>query len=153
MNKLLLLVITCLIGGGINYASAQEEAFTDISFLIIHSSKNYGAALQVAKEASSKLGIEINLRGYYQDEEFGLKTDVPCDCGEVHGYTAHGRYDDGDYISIEYSDSYPEFTKGLYIVIVASGGKQDLTATLSEIKGFYSDAYIKTASIYVGCMH
>jgi hypothetical protein len=152
MNKVLL-VITCLIGGGINYANAQEEAVTDISFLIIHSSKNYDEAMKVAKEAHSKLGIEINLRGYYHDEEFGLKTDVPCDCGEVHGYTARGRFDDGDYVSIEHSDSYSEFTKGLYIVIVASGGKQDLTAALSEVKGFYSDAYIKTASIYVGCMH
>ncbi len=57
------------------------------------------------------------------------------------------------YISIEYSDGFDGFTKGYYIVIVASGEKGDpaVKKALTDAKKFYHDAYAKTCGVYMGC--
>lgn len=124
-------------------------------FAIIHSTKDYNAALKTVKEASKKLDIKIDLRGYYADGEGGLVTDVVCGCGLDHDtYNPRGRFDDGAYISIEKS-RYRGFTEGYYIVVVASGNKGDkvLTETLKTAKKHYPDAYIKNTTIWYGCSH
>ena len=60
-------------------ALAQEqEPYLDMGFLIIHSTEDYRAALQVANEASTQLGVKIDLRGYDEDPEMGLTTLTPC---------------------------------------------------------------------------
>lgn len=151
MKKLTLVLIFLIYLGAINVYA--QEPIVSKGFLIIYATKDYQDALRVAKEASSKLELEINLRGYYADKITGLKTDEECECGELHDYVARGRYDDGNYISIEYSDQYQEFAKGLYIVITSSGSTEELAGALSKAKEFYIDAYIKNASVYIGCMH
>lgn len=135
-------------------ANAQRPVI-EKGFAIIHSTKDYSAALQTVEEASRKLDIKIDLRGYYPNEEIGLKTDSVCGCGEAHDYLARGRWDDGIYISIEYSDRYKGFAKGYYIVIIASGkkGSKQLTETLESAKNYYADSYVKNTSVYIGCMH
>ncbi len=58
-------------------------------------------------------------------------------------------------MSIEYSNAYSEFTKGYYIVIAASGSKDDaeIKNAFKKIKLRYRDAYIKSSKVYMGCMH
>ncbi|WP_344930326.1 hypothetical protein [Aquimarina addita] len=125
-----------------------------MDFLIIHSGKEYDTALRLAKEASRQLDMKLELRGMYESPTEGLTTDELCGCGENHGYIPRGRFDSGEYISIEYSDYYEGFTKGLYMVIVSTGGYIDeQKELLSSARKFYKDAYIKTSSVYLGCMH
>ncbi|MEO0470490.1 MAG: hypothetical protein AAF206_12770 [Bacteroidota bacterium] len=125
------------------------------SFAIIHSTKDYQAALQTANEASEKLDLAVNLRGYAPHPTLGLDTDSICGCGENHGYIARGRWDDGEYISIEYSDQYQGFAEGYYVVMISSRekGSEPLKEVVARAKSYYADAYVKTASVYVGCMH
>jgi len=148
------IIISFLCCFALVHVQAQQPE-VDKGFVIVHSTKDYNAALQTVHEASQKLNTEIDLRGYYPGEESGLKTDFVCGCGEAHGYVARGRWDDGTYISIEYSDRYQGFAKGYYIVVLASGEKTSeiLTETLAKAKKHYSDAYIKHTSVYIGCMH
>jgi len=152
MSKLIILIVGIVLSSSKLYSQVIEP-YVNKGFLIILSTKDYNSALKVAKEASNNLDLDLDLRGYYPDSTAGLKTDEVCGCGEVHGYVARGRYDDGMFVSIEYSDSFNSFTSGYYIVIVASGDRKELNLELSNVKAFYSDAYIKNSDVYIGCMH
>ncbi|TPN87357.1 hypothetical protein [Aquimarina algicola] len=130
-----------------------KESSVKESFLIIYASKEYHNALQVAKEANTKLDLKIDLRGYYFDEKEGLVTDEMYDEETNWPYIGRGRFDSGAYISIEYTDFYNEFKDGFYVVMIASGDRKNLIDPLKKAKQFYKDAYIKDAMVYVGCMH
>ena len=123
------------------------------SYLIIQSTKSYSAAMYTAKQASTALGFPIDYRGYVFDFKEGLKDTIKCGCGEIHEYVPRGRYDDGNYISIEHTNSFTEFTDGYYIVVAASGNRDKLTPLLPKAREFLADAYIKDAEVYIGCMH
>lgn len=147
-----LLIIFILLNWTVS--TAQDDfAFVSKGFTIILSTKSYDAALKVAHEASEKLKIEFQDRGNYPIEVGGLDNDEICGCGESHGYLPRGRYDDGKYVSIEYSSSYPSFAKGYYIVIVNSGDREKLDTDLSSVQSYYKDAYVKNDRVYLGCMH
>jgi len=117
-----------------NIIYGQEE-YAEIGYVIIYSGKNYEASLIVAKEASEKLDYKIDLRE---------QQEIP-----------RGRFNNGNYISIEASSDYEGFSKGYYIVIISSKHKDDesLKPDLLFAKKFYKDAYIKTSKVYLGCMH
>lgn len=152
MNKLLFLFFAIIIS--YNSAHSQEyDPYVSTGFLIILSTKNYEGALKLAKEACTNLSLDFNSRGLYADAELGLNSDEICGCGETHGYIARGRSDDGNYISIEYTDAYETFSDGYYIVVVASGKRSELKPTLKKVKQHYKDAYIKNSDVYIGCMH
>jgi hypothetical protein len=68
-------------------------------------------------------------------------------------YVARGRYDDGEYVSVEWSTAYEGFTPGLYIVVVASGPEAEVKKHLPAAREVYGDAYIKKAKVYMGCIH
>ena len=137
----------------VNCIAQDIEMNIDKSFLIIQSTKNYNRALRKAQQACNELSYTLNLRNLYKDKKVGLASSEICGCGEKHGYIPRGRYDDGQYISIEYSDSFEAFSPGYYIVIVASGKRDELNKLLPVIKQDYSDAYIKNSKTYIGCMH
>ena len=153
MNRFLILgvLLNCFLFTKVH----AQEPLIEKGFVILYSTEDYKVALKVATVATNRLNIDLNLRGYYADEEKGLKTDTVCDCGAIHEYIPRGRFDDGVYTSIEYSDRYTGFEKGYYIVIMASGpkGSKELTKTLRAAKKLYEDAYIKNTSVYIGCMH
>lgn len=132
-----------------------QSPFVDKGFAIIYSTKDYNAALEIAIDANEKLGIDLDLRGYYKNEDGGLKTDSICGCGQLHEYVARGRWDDGIYISIEFSDRYEGFEKGYYVVMTVSAPTDgdDLDQMVSKAKEYYSDAYVKNTSVFIGCMH
>jgi len=123
------------------------------SYLILQSTASYSAAMYAAKQASAKLDLPLNYRGYVFDFKEGLKDTTACGCGEIHGYVPRGRFDDGNYVSIEHTNSFTEFANGYYIVVAASGDRKKINPTLAKAKEFFADAYIKDAEVYIGCMH
>jgi hypothetical protein len=144
-----------------NNSKAQDNINDSLPFVkkemcIILSTKKYSEALYVAKVASNKLNTKIKLGNLKPNTESGLT--MPKDDCEGNGwdypcYVARGRWDDGAYISIEYSSAIDGFAAGYYIVIIASGDKNITTPALKSAKKHYKTAYVKTANVYVGCLH
>ena len=144
----------------VDWNEYEESMTKDYSFVIILSSKSYSEALDRAKEASNKLGYPLDLRDLHENKEMGLSLPREvCEediCGGGLSYPIYlPRNDWGDskYVSVEYSDGFEGFTKGYYIVVIASGEKGDpmIKEALNEAKKFYSDAYAKTCGVWMGC--
>lgn len=127
-------------------------------FLILYSGKDYAKALQVAKQASAKLSLKLDLRGLKPHRQTGLSdTKASCegDFGFYPCYLTRGYYPDGAYLSIEHSDAFPEFRKGFYIVVAAAfdKGNSELKSLLQKARIHFRDAYLKSSQVYTGCIH
>ncbi|HEY6505038.1 MAG TPA: hypothetical protein VIZ28_13765 [Chitinophagaceae bacterium] len=139
-------------------AQENDSMYAKKDFLIILSTKNYQSALTMAKEVSVSTNIGLQLRGLIENKTSGLsfsKEECEKEDIEYPAYYARGRWDDGIYLSIEYSNAYSEFAKGYYIVVAASGSKdeEEIKIAYNKIKRTYKDAYFKSSKVYVGCMH
>jgi hypothetical protein len=100
----------------------------------------------------------MDLRDLAPDQDFGLtfsKESCDNEFGEYPCYVPRGRWDDGVYISIEHSSSYAGFDEGLYVVVLASGSPHDrsIGAAVRRAKSQYPDVVVKTAPVYLGCIH
>jgi hypothetical protein len=136
--------------------TTEDRPYVKKSFLIILSSKNYTEAKKIATEAAKKLNIKLDLRALKPNKESGLTFnakeceengwDYPC-------YVSRGRYDDGEFVTIDYSDWFVGFAKGYYIVSTASGNKEEVKIAFEKVKKMYKSAYVKQAEIYIGCTH
>jgi hypothetical protein len=133
--------------------SQDIEQSNKKSFLIILATKNYSKALKRAQLACNDLGITLNLRNMYRKPEGGLTSSEVCGCGERHGYVPRGRFDDGEYISIEYTDQFNSFEDGYYIVVVSSGARSEVEEFLPKVQKHFDHAYIKDDYVHLGCMH
>lgn len=136
-----------------SFAQNNYESFIDQSFLIIASSTDFDSAQKTAQIAKRKLGLDYPPSIYYPDKSEGFKTDEACGCGEIHGYFPRGGYDNGNYVSIEFSSGYEGFAEGYYIVIVSNGEKELVQKELPNVKKHFTQAYIKNSEIYIGCRH
>ena len=139
-------------------AQTEDEMMVKKSFLILQSTKSYPDALKTARGAASSLAYRLDLRGLKPNIREGLTFSRPeCDSNgwEYPCYVPRGRYDDGAYISIERSDAYNGFSKGYYIVIAASGepAGKEVKGAFVKARPLYRQAYLKTAKVYMGCMH
>lgn len=148
----------------VNFASADAQnvdtadMYVKKDFLIIHSSKSYSEAMAAAEKASRSQKIELRLRGLSANKQTGLtisKEDCEKEGLDFPAYYARGRWDDGVYLSIEYSDAYEGFRPGYYIVIAASGDRaeKEMQDTYKKIRTVYKTAYFKSSKVYIGCMH
>ncbi len=134
----------------------EDRPYVKKDFVIVLSTKSYTEAKKIAVEAAKKLKIKLDLRGLKPHKESGLTTnakecesngwDYPC-------YVSRGRYDDGEFVTIDYSNAFEGFAKGYYIVTTASGDNQLAKTALSKAKKIYKTAYTKQTEIYIGCMH
>ncbi len=134
---------------------AAPDPMVDKAFLLVAASKDWDTARSTASQAAQALALEIKVEVEPHPTE-GLSFDAKTceESGFEHPcYVARGRYDDGQYVSVEWSTAYEGFTPGLYIVVVASGSKDEVKAQLEAAREVYGDAYIKTAKVYMGCMH
>ncbi len=127
-------------------------------FVIVAAGKNYNAIIKQAQSVSEKLNYKLDLRDLIQNDSIGLS--FPKDSCEEHGfeypaYIPRGRWDDGKYVSVEYTDAYTGFTPGYYIIVAASYSKDnaELKKALNFVKPYYKTAYIKYADVYMGCLH
>ncbi len=156
MRKLTIFIVFFI---GIIQLNAQEEIeFTKKGFIIVSSSKDYNATIDLAVTVSEKLNYNLDLRGLEYNSSLGLSfaMQVCEDNGfEYPLYVSRGRFDDGNYVSVEYTDAYQGFTLGYYIIIVSSyeKGNEELTKSLNFVKTIYKSAYIKYSDIFMGCMH
>lgn len=138
--------------------SVDPESFVDKEFVIVDSTPSFEEAAGTAISAASKLGVRLDLRGLSPHERTGLtfskeecsRSDLSYPC-----YVPRGRYDDGMYVSVEWSNDYRDFAKGLYLVMVASNvpGSSDTSEILEATRRIYPEAYARRAMMYVGCMH
>jgi len=143
----------------VDWEDFEASMTIDYSFVIVMSIKSYDAALERANDAADKMGYELNLRGLHENKEIGLSfSEEICNgiCGggiEYPVYIPRSSWGNTKYVSVEYSDGFKGFTKGYYIVVVASGEKGDaeVKASVEEARKFYSDAYAKTCGVYMGC--
>jgi hypothetical protein len=93
----------------------QERPYIKKSFSIILSTKSYAEAKKPAVEAAKKLNIKLDLRGLKPNKVSGLTAD-PKICEEENWsypyYTSRGRYDNGEFVTIDYSNAFEGFAKG-----------------------------------------
>lgn len=162
MKQKLLLLVMLFIAGTTQAQEADTtvtpDQFVNKEFVIILSSKKYDDALRTAKAAAAKLKVKLDLRGLKPNKAIGLSWSRKVCDEEWFGspcYVARGRYDDGEYVSIEYSSAYDGFKEGYYIVIVAGGEQGDAAVkkSLTKARKQYKDAYAKLSKVYIGCMH
>lgn len=154
-----LMVIMFIVFSMWSFAEESEvDAWSDKSFVIIASKKNYDEAEKIAIEASSKLKTKMDLRGLSPNDKTGLTfSKVECEnqWDRYPCYWARGRWDDGEYISIEYSNQYKGFQKGYYIVVFANSSKSSswIKKSLKKVNEIYKDAYIKNTKVWLGCIN
>jgi hypothetical protein len=141
----------------VQYSFAQQERpYIKKSFVIIQSTKSYAVAKATAVKASQQLHQKLDLRELQPNKKTGLTyADSVCENeGGYPCYISRGRYDNGDYVSIEWSNAFEGFEKGFYIVVISSGlDAAGTNEVLKNAKKYFKDAYAKKAEIYVGCMH
>jgi hypothetical protein len=152
----LLILLFSFITSNAQIEKVEDRPYVKNFFLIILSSKNYTEAKNFAIEAASKLNVKLDLKGLKPNKESGLTFtakecegngwDYPC-------YVSRGRYDDGEFVTIDYSDAFDGFAKGYYIVTTASGDAALVKKALAKVKKLYKTAYVKQTEIYIGCMH
>lgn len=150
------LLLIALLGLGNLQAQSDNECYATREFLIAGSLTDYASALQQAQKVAKGTGLKLDLRGL-RPVSGGLSfDDTICvnEWGEAPCYVARGRWDDGAYVSIEYSDAYAGFRPGYYIVVAHSGesGKTP-AAVMSGVRRIVPSAYIKSSKVYMCCMH
>jgi hypothetical protein len=134
----------------------NEKPYSEKKFVILKSTKNYAEAKAVAVKAAKILYQKLDLRDLKPNKKTGLTfSDATCENeGGYPCYIARGRYDDGDYISIEWSNAINGFAKGYYVVIAGSSpSTAEALGFLKKVKKSFKDAYLKKAAVYIGCMH
>jgi hypothetical protein len=151
--------ITCLFIIFITLSSNAQNTESDIvqkGMIVMRSTKNYNEAKKFAEKASKKLSLKLDLRELTPNKQEGLTfSQFECEDNgwEYPCYIFRGRYDDGEYISIEYSNGLNNFTEGIYIVIAASGDNTITQPSLKKIKKVYKNAYVKQVKVNMGCIH
>jgi hypothetical protein len=132
-----------------------DDMMVKKSFLILKSTPDYNEALVFARRAAKELGLKLDLRNLSKNDQTGLtfpKEECEEEGWEFPCYVARGRYDDGSFVSVEYSSSFEGFSQGLYIVL-AAGGNEETARTLKLARKYFPDAYAKISRVYVGCIH
>jgi hypothetical protein len=137
---------------------ANLQPYLDKEFVIIKSTPSFNEATQSAAKAAAALGVRLNLRGLSPNLRTGLtfskeecaRSEFPYPC-----YVPRGRWDDGTYVSVEWSSEYELFARALYVVMIASNvpGSSETGRILDAARRLYPDAYAKRAKVSVGCMH
>jgi hypothetical protein len=138
------------------------------TLIIVKATADYRDALRAAREAARKLQLKLDLRERTENKQLGLTH--PLDyC--MHVWNKFPCYEprmqtmeDGEYVTLEYSTGYnahatrigtadPKFPVGLYLVVVASGDRDAMTALLPRVKTQYPKAYILLAPFSGECTH
>ena len=140
------------------FVSAEQEItdemfYSDKYILILKSTKDYNEAVNFATEASEQLGLEFDNENRKYSKEKGIYLSEDADDVAYRGLYYPRRYGK-DYISLENSNGYKGFKAG-YIIVVAGvySDKESADKALRKAKEFYGDAYVKRATMWMGCIH
>jgi hypothetical protein len=132
-----------------------EQTFP-VSFLVAGSFSDYGSALRLVERIRRRTELEVNLRGL---TPFGGGLSLSKeDCGEARGYDypcwyPRGRIGEGEDLSIERSEWYPPMKPGFFIVVAASGDRDEVDPVKARLAKAGIRGYVRTVPIYMGCMH
>ncbi len=155
MKKIIFLLVAFF---ALSHVQAQDFDQTERKgFVIIAAGKNYDAMKVLAQKVAQKLNYKLDYRDMLENATIGLSMS-PKDCDgagyEFPMYYPRG-YDNGNYVSIEYTNGFEGFTPNYYIIIVSnhSKGSPELSKALAFVKTHYKTAYIKYTDVYMGCMH
>jgi hypothetical protein len=136
--------------------SAGQVAKKDFVTLLPVSS--YSAARRLAHQVAARLGIRLDL-GESRPHGKGELTfsKATCDANEwsYPCYIARGRDDDGVYVSIDVASAYPGVQGPGYVVVLASGPKDDpsVRAAFEKARSSFPETSIQTNDVYMGCIH
>lgn len=135
-----------------DFLPKEEKAFA-----IVASTPDYEEAVRSGAQAAQEFDWTVDRRGLFEDRAIGRtwareeceenSWDFPC-------YVPRGRFDDGVWVSIEYSSAYEGFSPGLYIVVAASGAitDPDIPATLARVRERFPGAFVRALrSIWDAC--
>ncbi|MCH8903515.1 MAG: hypothetical protein IIA45_06340 [Bacteroidetes bacterium] len=136
----------------------EQYRYAEKEFVVLIKTKDYSTAMLAARSASLNLDIPLDLRGLIEDPLTGLSfTKKLCEQKYFGGpcYVARGRFDDGIYVSIEYSNQYSGTGKNYYLVIAGSGSKGSsvLRNIYMSAKAFYPNVISKSCLVYIGLVH
>jgi hypothetical protein len=127
-------------------------------FVTLAPISSYAAARDTARRAAKRLDIRLAL-GESRPHGKGKLTfsKAMCDANEwgYPCYVARGRYDDGVYVSIDVASAFPGVPGPGYIVVLASGPKDDpaIRALFEKARSSFPEASIQTNDVYMGCIH
>ena len=135
--------------------AGEPSPHVDKAFLLVAASKSWDEARSTASQAAQALGLELKVKVQPHDTQGLTFSEADCTEGGMDHpcYVPRGRWDDGEYVSVEWSSGFEGFTPGLYVVMAWSGPESEAVSHLEAARAVYSDAYVKKASVYMGCMH
>lgn len=160
MSGLLTLLVSLLISvqptpAATETPTPEPDPYVEKAFLLVAATPDWDIARSTASQAAQGLALEIKVEVEPLPDGGLTFTKETCESSEFEYpcYVPRGRFDDGEYVSVEYSTQYKGFTPGLYIVVIASGEMEKVQQQLAAAKEMYPDAYIKKAPVYMGCLH
>lgn len=157
MKRLLFILLMLTTMNSIGQKTSKKN-FTLKKMQVIHSDKSYETSLQFANKVGMQLDLILDhgvLKLFKGDGlSFGKHTCME-NFGSYPCYVPRGRYDDGAYNIIEYSNDYSGFAKGYYMVMAAMFDSENNEVKILHDKAttIYRDAYIKTTDVYMDCIH
>ncbi|TNE76390.1 MAG: hypothetical protein EP333_02670 [Bacteroidetes bacterium] len=132
----------------------EEEMYAEKYYVVLGEYRSYSKALRKAQKNANQIPSPLNLRNLIPDTEIGLTSNEVCGCGEKHGYIPRGRYDDGKYISIEFSNGlYDQETDGYYVVVLYSGSSEEAKQIFDQSREKIKNIKVINGKVYMGCMH
>jgi len=149
MKKLLIVFVLLLF---VNLSFGQRSF---VRFLVADEVKTYQEAVELANDVSSQMNIKLDLRGLVAYEGGGLTVpDSICKLHDVSypAYTPRGRWDDGVYVSIEWSDDYEDVAESKYIVVVSSNSEynNNMVNLYESVSSRFIHAYLQSTTVYTG---
>lgn len=170
-SRVIVLLLVLLSAAFLDEARAQDTTASDDDmtawvnsylvpkwFVVVGMEKRYDRALEEARLTAKRLRMKVDLRGLHPNRETGLsitKADADSNGWEYPTDYPRGRWDDGNYVSIEWSSDFDNQPKGRYMIVVASGytGEEWLKASLAGTRKVYPRATLVTSKVFMGCMH
>lgn len=155
------LVFLTLLSFNLFAEEGDYESIEPRNLIILGSFTDYPSAVKAAVKISKKTKIPYTSRGLVWDDKRGLifpdNFDDIVFAGDYSGRRSQFDCNNQgtDCISVEKSDFYQGFTKGLYIIV---GGVLETTdptnkPLFDKFKKSVKDTYIKETPIFMGCLH
>lgn len=138
-----------------SYESYVAEQTVTKYFLVIGTFRTFSGA----ERAASRLQLRTGLA--HESEPLEVFAGQPSYAREVcdlNGwdypcYVPRGRFDDGSYLSVEPSEGYTGMKPGYFVVIAASGSRDDVLAEQQALGKRGVRSYVASSEVWLGCIH
>ena len=136
----------------------RSPEMVEKDFVVLPAIASYAEARRVAGVAARRLGPKVDLRRARPDGKGGLtfsRADCEANAWAHPCYVTRGRDDDGAYVSLDEARRFFEAEEEGYLVILASGPKDDpLARSVAEkARALFPLAELRTDNVWQGCIH